>query len=166
MSIQSLLILFTLGVSGIATLSAQPPMPTPAARQFNFPPIGLAFGETMQVNLFNQAGDSDNGAAASCTGNVSFLDANGKAIPKSGGTFAVGAGVTQSISLLGTAVDAGVGSRAEIRAVVSLNASHEAPCSLVQSLETFDTSTGATHVYLTGSTPKALPFPASIVPRD
>ena len=79
------------------------------------------------------------------------------------GTFTVAAGDTQSISLLGTAVDASMGSRAEIRAVVSLTITRGTPCSLVQSLETFDSSTGATHVYLTASIASTL---ASIFSRD
>jgi len=148
---QRFLIVLTLGLSGISVALAQTPAPTPAARQSSFPPVGLAFSETMQVNLFNQAVNASNGTAASCTGTVSFLDANGKEIPKSGGTFTVAAGDTQSISLLGTVVDASMGSRAEIRAEISLTITRGTPCSLVQSLETFDSSTGATHVYLTGS---------------
>lgn len=150
MSIRRYLMTLSLGLCGISALLAQPPTSAPPTRQFNFPPIGLAFGETMQVNLFNQAVNAENGTAASCTGTVSFLDQNGKEIPKSGGNFTVTAGDTQSIALLGTAVEASTGSRAEIRAVVALNFVHGTPCSLVQSLETFDSSTGATHAYLTG----------------
>src|SRR5579862_10503 len=113
MSVHRFLIVLILGLSGISTVLAQPSAITPAARQSSFPPVGLAFSETMQVNLFNQASIAPNGTPASCTGTVSFLDANGKAIPKSGGTFTVAAGDTQSISLLGTVVDASMGSRAE-----------------------------------------------------
>jgi len=151
MSVHRFLMVLTLSLSGISAVMAQPSAPTPTARQSSFPPVGLAFTETMQVNLFNQAANPPNGTAASCTGTVSFLDENGKAIPKSGGNFTVAAGDTQSISLLGTVVDASMGSRAEIRAVVSLTVTRGTPCSLVQSLETFDSSTGATHVYLTAS---------------
>jgi len=163
---QRFLIVLTLGLSGIAPVMAQPPAPTPAARQSSFPPVGLAFSETMQVNLFNQAVNASNGTAASCTGTVSFLDENGKPIPKTGGTFTVAAGDTQSISLLGTVVDASMGSRAEIRAEISLTVTRGTPCSLVQSLETFDSSTGVTHVYLTGSTATTLPFAVGIFARD
>ena len=152
MSIRKHLMLLTLSLGGISALLAQPPTPTPPARQFNFPPVGLAFGETMQVNLFNQAANSSNGTAASCTGTVSFFDATGKEVPKSGGSFTVTAGQTQSIPLLGTAVDTSTGSRAEIRAVVSLTPAKGTPCSLVQSLEVFDSTNGGTHVYLNGTT--------------
>ena len=162
MSIHKFLMVLTLSLSGISAVMAQPSAPTPAARQSSFPPVGLAFGETMQVNLFNQAANPSNGTAASCNGTVSFLDANGKEIPKSGGTFTVAAGDTQSISLLGTAVDASMGSRAEIRAEISLPVTRGMPCSLLQSLETFDSSTGATHVYLTGTIASTL---ASIFSR-
>lgn len=159
------LMALTLGLSGISALVAQPAAPAPAERQFSFPPVGLAFGETMQINLFNQAANAPNGTAASCAGTVSFLDQNGKEIPKSGGNFAVAAGDTQSITLLGTAVDASAPARAEIRAVVSLTIAQGTPCSLVQSLETFDSNTGATHVYLTGPV-TAGPIPVSIFSRD
>ncbi len=151
MSVHRFLIVLTLGLSGISAVMAQPSAPTPAARQSSFPPVGLAFSETMQVNLSNQAANPTSGTAASCTGTVTFLDSSGKEISKSGGTFTVPAGATQSISLLGTAVDSSVGSRAEIRAEISLTVTRGTPCSLVQSLETFDSSTGATHVYITGS---------------
>jgi hypothetical protein len=150
MSIRRHLLLLTLGLSGIAAVWAQPPTSTPTARQINFPPVGLAFGETMQVNLFNQAANSNNGTAASCTGTISFLDTTGKEIAKSGGNFTVAAGNVQSMTLIGTAVNTSMGSRAEVRAVVSLNIVHGTPCSLVQSLEIFDSSSGATHVYLNG----------------
>lgn len=151
MSVHRFLMVLTLSLSGISVAMAQTPAPNAATRQSSFPPVGLAFSETMQVNLFNQAANAPNGTAASCTGTVSFLDLNGKEIPKSGGTFTVAAGDTQSISLLGTVVDASMGSRAEIRAEISLTITRGTPCSLVQSLETFDSSTGATHVYQTAS---------------
>ena len=163
MFIYRLLATLTLGFSG--TLLAQPPAtPTSVTHQFSFPPVGVALTEAIQVNLFNQAANAANGAAASCTGTVSFLDAKGNAIPKSGGSFTVATGDTQSISLLGTAANASTttGSRAEIRAVVSLTVTHGMPCSLVESLETFDSGTGATHVYLTGTSMGALPIAAAI----
>ncbi|HUJ50964.1 MAG TPA: hypothetical protein VLW25_12225 [Bryobacteraceae bacterium] len=165
MSIHRFLLVLTLGLSGICTVMAQPPTAAGGTRQFSFPPAGLAFGETMQVNLFNQAASAPNGTAASCTGTVSFLDLNGKEIPKSGGKFTVASGDTQPITLLGTAVNTSMGGRAEIRAVVSLTITHGTPCWLVQSLETYDSSTGATHVYLTGPVTVG-PIPASIFSRD
>jgi len=165
MSIHRFLLVLTLGLSGIPVLMAQPPTPAGGTRQFNFPPVGLAFGETMQVNLFNQAASAPNVTAAACTGTVSFVDLNGKEIPKSGGNFTVATGDTQSITLLGTSVDTSMGARAEIRAAVSLTITHGMPCSLVQSLEIFDSSTGAAHVYLTGPVTVG-PIPASIFSRD
>ena len=165
MSIRKYLMLLTLSLGGVSALLAQPPTPTPPARQFNFPPVGLAFGETMQVNLFNQAANSSNGTAASCTGTVSFFDATGTEVPKSGGNFTVAAGDTQSITLLGTAVDTSTGMRAEIRAVVSLTVAKGTPCSLVPSLEIFDSTSGATHAYLNGNAAGG-PVPALGFGRD
>ena len=158
-----LVMAMVLALSGISAATAQSaPTAAPATRLINFPPAGLAFGETMQVNLLNQAANPAIGTAASCTGTVSFLDASGKELAKSGGNFTVAAGAIQSISLLGTAVNASMGSRAEIHAVVSLTIARGTPCSLVESLETFDSSTGATHVFLTGPAASAIPFLLSL----
>jgi hypothetical protein len=161
MLIHKSLMVLTLGLSGMAAIMAQPASVT---RNTSFPPVGVALMETMQVNLFNQATTPPTtmdtlappvapGTAASCTGSVSFLDANGKEIGTAT-NFTVASGDTQSISLLGSKANASTttGARAEVRAVVSLTTARGTPCSLVQSLETFDSTTGATHVYVQGGT--------------
>ena len=120
---------------------------------WSFPPVGLANGETMQINLVNLAADiGPSGGltpqAASCTGNVSFVNAAGTAIgaPSS---FSVGSGVTQSITL--PFGNSGITNpRDEIRAVVAetvIIGRSAPPCSLSVSLEVFDSS-NITHVYL------------------
>jgi hypothetical protein len=115
----------------------------------NTPPVGLASSETAQINIVNTASASSSGTAASCTGTISFLNASGTVI----GTatpFTIASGVITSVSL--PFAKAGVtGTRTEIRGEITrtytLNSG--VPCSLEATLETYDASTGATHVYLT-----------------
>ena len=163
MSVHKFLLTMVLGAGGVSAVWAQPS--ANGTRTASFAPVGVALTETMQVNLFNQAASNGNGnsTAPSCTGTVSFLDSTGKAIAGTGGNFTVGAGQTQSISILGSKANSATttGSRAEIRAVVALTSTHGTPCSLVDSLETFDSTTGATHVYVLGSIFNELPFPFS-----
>ncbi len=120
-------------------------------RTFSFSPVGLASSETLQVNVANTATGAPNGMAASCTGNISFFNAAGTAI----GTatpFSVAAGVTQSVPL--TFAKSGLsGTRGEVRAVIQNTSGvgrNAPPCTLESSLETFDSTLGVTHVYLSG----------------
>jgi hypothetical protein len=162
MSVRNIFSIIVLAVSGVSAILADPL--TATTREVSFAPVGVALTETMQVNLFNQAtAASNNSAAPSCTGSVSFVDATGKAIAGTGGNFTVASGQTQSISILGSNANTGTttGSRAEVRAIVTLNVVHGTPCSLVDSLETFDSTTGATHVFLLGSILNETPFPVS-----
>jgi len=115
-------------------------------RQSTSPPIGLASSETIQVNLTNTASSSSSGTAASCTGTVAFLTASGATIG-SAASFSAAGGQTASVSLPFSKSGA-AGTRTEIRAAVSVTFTSEVPCSIVTSLETFDTTTGVTHVYL------------------
>lgn len=162
MSINKMLLTIVLGASGVSAIWAQTPVMT--TKQASFAPVGVAMTETMQVNLFNQAAAATTGTAPSCTGSVSFVDATGKAISGAGGSFTVAAGQTQSISILGSKANTSTstGARAEIRVVVTLTQVRGTPCSLVDSLETFDSTTGATHVYLLGSVLNEIAFPISL----
>lgn len=167
MTICRFLAIAVLGLSaGIAVWAQPTTMPTPAARVVGFAPVGVALTENMQVNLYNQASNPASGTAASCTGTVSFLDATGKAIAGTGGPFTVAAGQTQSIVLTGAKANTSTttGSRAEVRAVISLTTMHGTPCSLVDSLEIFDATTGASHVYLQGNVLSEIPIPIPLFP--
>jgi len=128
------------------------------SRSFTFSPVGLASSETAQISVVNVAVATSGGTAASCTGTIAFLDANGAAIGAAAG-FTVASGKIASASLPFTKANAS--GRAEIRGVVSLTESTtaQAPCSLLVTLETFDTITGVTHVYQ-GNGTVALPEPA------
>ncbi len=156
-----LLLTLTVMASAVAqTALAQTPFatstPPTVTRNSSFPPVGLAASETMQVNVVNLAENpatvTSTSPAASCTGSISFFNAAGTPI----GTatdFTLAAGVTQSATL--TLAKAGITgtTRAEIRAVIqsTITEGRDAPpCSLASSLETFDTTLGVTHVYVSG----------------
>jgi hypothetical protein len=114
-------------------------------RTLNFLPVGLAGTETIQVNVVNLAANSSSGTAASCTGAITFLGANGTAL--AGATnFTVTSGQIFSAPMLGS------GARKTVSAQISLTvpATAAPPCQLGATLETFDTTTGATHVHING----------------
>jgi len=139
----------------------------PAANtlEITFPPVGVALTETVQVNMWNQSANSSSGlGGAGCSGTVAFVNASGKTIAGSGGSFTgLLSGPIVSIALAGSSTGTGSGVRAEVRAVITLDQSvlQSAGCALVESLETFETISGETHVYLSQPVP---PIPALIVP--
>ena len=120
-------------------------------RDFRFPPVGLGATETMQINLLNNATASSSGTAASCTGTITFTSATG-AIIGTAASFTVTSGQVFSASLPFSKSGAS-GTRTEIVGSIQLTVSttSAAPCALANSLETFDTSSGVTHVFLGGS---------------
>lgn len=120
-------------------------------RDYNFPPVGLASTETAQINLVNIAPipTTTTTEAPACTGTVTFTNASGAVIGKPTSFTTTGSQVI-SVQLMFTQLQlASTDIRGEFVASVQLtHAVPAAPCSLVFSLETFDTSTGVTHVYL------------------
>jgi hypothetical protein len=115
---------------------------------FSFGPVGLAATETMQVNLLNTASASSSGTAASCTGTVTFTNAAGTAIGTAT-SYTIAGGVIDTVSLP-FAKSGETGVRTEIVASVQPTSS-SAPCGLLISLETYDISSGVTHVHLDGA---------------
>jgi hypothetical protein len=161
MSIQRLVLTIVMGASGSLGLLLAQPTPSTFTREISFPPVGVALTETMQVNLLNQSSNS----AASCSGSVAFMNASGKAISGAGGNFTVTSGQITPITLTGAAANPSSSVRSEIRVVITVNESvpQSAPCSLVDSLETFDTVSGETHVFVSAPAPAQLtivPFAA------
>ncbi len=118
-----------------------------ATRDLVFPPVGLAFTETAQINIANTAANPATGTAASCTGTISFNTATGAAA-ETPVKFTVTAGQIYSAEL--TAAKLGVvnGQRSEFIGSVQLALTPKTPCTLSISLETFDSTSGVTHVYL------------------
>ena len=124
----------------------------------NTPPVGLASSETAQINVVNTASASKDGTAASCTGTISFLNASG-AVIGTATPFTVASGVISSVSLpfAKTGITA---TRTEIRGVITLTVTPNSvvPCSLQATFETYDSTMGATHVYLANlSAPRSVP---------
>jgi hypothetical protein len=130
-------------------------------RNFVFPPVGLGSTETAQVNVANTAAvpASVSATAPSCTGTVTFAGANGATIGKAM-PFTALAGQISSVNLPFNS--AGItGVRGAILVSVQQTISSNAPCQLSLSLETFDTTTGATHIFL-GSASSVLPVAAAV----
>jgi hypothetical protein len=158
----SLVILLAASAAAQGPLAPAPP-PVSFSRNYNFPPVGLAGTETLQVNVVNMAPS----APTSCTGTISFANASGTAI----GTpvpFTIGPGQVYSAPLPFSKT--AYSSRGEIVASVqqtvtfsTVMSSLGAPCSLAISLETFDTGTGVTHALLTNPAPGLPPLPLEIL---
>jgi len=137
------------GFAWTAAIGSAQTTSSTVTRSFDFPPVGLASSETAQVNVVNTASASSSGTAASCTGSISFVNSTGATIGTAT-SFTVGSGQISSVSLPFTKT-AATGGRTEVRGVVSLTitSGSTAPCALTTSFETYDTTTGVTHVYLT-----------------
>ncbi|MBZ5576491.1 MAG: hypothetical protein LAP40_08040 [Acidobacteriia bacterium] len=130
-------------------------------RTFVFPPVGLAATETAQISVLNIAPDAHNGTKASCSGTISF--ANGAGVQFGAitpftdlGTNKIGKG-----QILGFSPSNPTG-RSEIQGTVQLTVELKplTPCSLLLTLETFDTNTGVTHAVVTTAvetTPQNVP---------
>jgi hypothetical protein len=111
---------------------------------FTFAPVGLGSTETLQVNIANAAANPTTGSAASCTGTVAFLNASGTAIGTAA-SFTATLGQIASVKL--TSAQAGTGVHGDVRVSITLTLTSGVPCSPSYSLETYDTSNGATHLY-------------------
>jgi hypothetical protein len=111
--------------------------------------VGLGKAETAQIAVVNLAEAPPSGPAASCTGSIGFFNAAGAAI----GTatpFTLGTGQVASARLPFLSAGA-AGVRALIRGVVTVTrvAGSGVPCTPTATLDTFDSSTGATsHQYV------------------
>lgn len=114
----------------------------------NTPPVGVASSETAQLNVVNTASASSAGTAASCTGTISFVNASGAAIGTAT-SFTLASGVISSVPLPFAKIGV-TGTRTEVRGVITntVTLGSGVPCSLEATLETYDTSTGVTHIYV------------------
>lgn len=141
-------LLFVLAAAVTGSALAQTTTTTRTS-DFSFPLVGLASTETIGVNLINLASNTSSGTAASCTGTVAFLNSAGTTI----GTatpFTLAADAVTSVTLAFSS--SGLTSpRGLIRAVLTSTVTSNVPCNLSTTLNTYDTTTGVTHVFLTGS---------------
>jgi hypothetical protein len=110
---------------------------------------GLSATETAQIFVVNTAQASSAGTAASCAGSLSFTNAAGTAIGTAA-SFTLGTGQSATATL--PYAQAGQSGRAEIRAQITVTRTSgtNPPCALRTLFETFDTTTGATHVHVDG----------------
>jgi hypothetical protein len=121
-------------------------MPTPV--------VGLAGTETVPINVVNTAAASPSGTAASCTGTVTFYTFTANNTTGAAGSpaaFTVGSGELSSFTLAGKGSGA---ARISVRGVIALTETERSgvPCSLATNIETYDSTSGVTHVHLeTGS---------------
>jgi len=145
MSIRNLRLLFAFAASIAGSAFAQ----NAHTSDFSFPLVGLAATETIGVNLINLASNPANGAAASCTGSVAFVNAATGVTIGTATPFTLGANAATSINLPFSS--SGLTGRGLIRTVVATTTTSNSRCSLSFSLNTFATSTGETHLFLTGT---------------
>ena len=144
MLLRKLLSISFVAAGSVLSLFAQ--TSTTGTRTITLPPAGLGSTETAQINIVNVASNSSTGTAASCTGTISFLNSAGATIG-SATTVTLSSGQLLSASLpFSSAGLSGV--RGEIRGQIALTVTSGVPCAPSFSFETFDTSSGATHIYL------------------
>jgi hypothetical protein len=110
---------------------------------------GLSATETAQIFVVNTASASSAGTAASCAGLLSFTNAAGTVI---GTAVTSTLGTGQSATAALPYAQAGQSGRAEIRAQITVTrtSGSNPPCQLRTLFETFDSTTGATHVHVDG----------------
>jgi hypothetical protein len=158
MFFQRFLLISAAAVCGTISMWAQGAAPpTGITRNYLFAPIGLGSSETASITVVNTATASPYGgtigtpaAAPSCTGTISFSNANGAiGTPTS---FTLGSEQFKTVTLP-VASGGLTGNRGEIQGKVSLTISTPTvtPCSLMFSMETYDSGTGATHAVLSAS---------------
>jgi hypothetical protein len=106
--------------------------------------VGLGSAETAQIAVVNLANAPSSGPAASCTGSIAFFNAAGTAIGTAT-TFTLGTGQVASARLPFTSAGA-PSRRVLIRGAVTIvrTAGSGVPCTPAATLDTFDSSTGAT----------------------
>jgi len=136
--------------AGSSTTPTNPPQHT-VTRTYYFPAVGVASSETLRISAVNIAGSTPKGTKASCSGSMSFTDATGAPTGKTTTFTNLGTGQIASGDL------AGSGPRAEVQGSVqvTITLGSSAPCSLLLTLESFDTATGVTHAVVTTAVAQA-----------
>jgi hypothetical protein len=149
--------LFVLFVTGAAF--AQPGSYSRTSN-YTFPLVAVAVGsEGIEVNLINLASNPTNGNPASCTGSVAFSTVSQGTVISGTTDFTLAAGAATSIMpTAGNNIATTPPNRVLLKVVVTSTNTSGVPCSLAYTLNTFDSTTGATHVFLVGASP------ATIVP--
>jgi len=150
------LLISVTAVCGVSPMWAQvTPVPASITRNYVFPPVGLGSTETASITVMNAAAATSPGGASatpapSCTGTISFSNANGQIGTATPFTAASGQFMTVALPFASAGLS---GIRVEIQGNVTLTTSTSTPtpCTLVASMETYDSTTGATHAVLSNS---------------
>jgi hypothetical protein len=148
-----LLICGVLGWGVTSPTQAQVPIaPASVTRDYVFPPIGLGASETASITIVNAASVASSGAtvampATGCTGTISFSNPNGPIGTPAPFTVQPAQFLTVTLPFASAGLP---GTRGEIQGKVSLTTSTatSSSCSLMLSLETYDSNTGVTHAVL------------------
>jgi hypothetical protein len=151
-----------LGVCSAAALLAQgTTSASTVIRDYVFPPVGIGSTETMRISVTNIAQTPSGSTGATCAGTITFTNASG-AVIGTAASFSVGTGQISSVDLPFSKAAAG-GTRVEVVGSVqnTITVPSKAPCSLVFSLETYDDTTGVTHVLLGNSSVSAQAAPVT-----
>jgi hypothetical protein len=144
--------------STVAAL-AQPAIVAPLANVQTTGIVGIADAQTARLNLLNPGVQAPLSAIA-CTATVTFIDGDSNQLKSA--TFTVTPGKSSYLDLRSdTDLNLAAGDRSEIRAVISILTTTTIPpppsttpvaastsCSVIPTLEIFDTSTGRTLVTL------------------
>jgi hypothetical protein len=130
----------------------------PATSPLNLPVVGLASSETVQVNVVDLLQPSLDilpltSTPAACSGTIVFYNAAGSAIGNPA-SFSLNAGQISWAALRYSDVSGGSGNA---RSVVRATVTTTAPCSLNTNIETYDTTTGVTHVHVEGPSIRLFP---------
>ena len=140
-------------LAAVFTGSALAQTTTTRTQDYSFPAVGLGSTETLEISLTNLASASSSGTAASCTGSVTFVNAAGTTIG-SATTFTLTSKQVGSVTLPFSKSGL-TGSRGFVRAVVESTTTSSVPCSLSFAMSTYDTSSGATHLFVGGGSNSA-----------
>jgi hypothetical protein len=128
-----------------------PPAPPAIMRTFVFPAVGLASSESARIAAVNIAPASHKGTAASCSGTISFTNASGAPVGKPA-QFSIGTGDIAYGDVLGLDPSSNsVRNEFQGSVQVTIDPASGAPCSLLLTLEVFDTATGVTHGLMTSA---------------
>jgi hypothetical protein len=156
---------------------AQPAIIVASPQFMTFGMVGLNTGQTARLNAFALPLGGPLISGASCQVTFDFYDATGKIVKTGTATVAQGAAV--HFDMLRTEVDSLAG-RSEIRGAVRAAFVTPSPmltpgtpgtpvsayCSVLPTLEIFDTSSGQTTVVLQQTTPLPLVTPLSLSPTS
>ena len=152
------------GNSNTPNTLATPPAPAPIVRTFLFPATGFSIGtETVRITVVNIALAAHNGTKASCTGNIGFAGPDGKPLQDAIPFTATGTGAIATGDYAASGAVKLLGGRGELQGSVqvTIDPKSTAPCSLLLTLEVFDSSTFVTHALVT----TAIDEPAVLVPQ-